>query len=149
MLPRRLQQVYGSQRVHLEIQQGNLPRFIMLSLRRSVNYVEYRRSNQEEQAVCPLQKFPQLDPFLPAPTQPDLSLKVGRAISGARPQYKEGILKVSISCSAIDRGVRERSAAPRRTRQRHRQAQVTRQLQRLLHLESSNPKMFPAPPIPR
>src|SRR5260370_9573738 len=47
MLSRRLQEVYGPERVHLEIQQGNLPRFIMGRLCRAVDYqVKPMRSKQ-------------------------------------------------------------------------------------------------------
>src|SRR6266853_1073573 len=38
MLPRRLQQVYGPWRVRLDIQQGDLPRFLVGRLRRAVDY---------------------------------------------------------------------------------------------------------------
>src|SRR5206468_11609756 len=86
---------------------------------------------ENERAACPLKDYQQWSPFLLPRARTDLAFTTCRRFPGARPQYKEGIAKVSISCSAFDRGVRERSDVPRRTRQRHRQAQVKRQLQRL------------------
>ena len=47
MLPRGLQQIHGAQSVHLEIEQGNLPRFIVRRLRRAVHdQIETPRAKQ-------------------------------------------------------------------------------------------------------